>query len=255
MSTVVYVGSARIDERGQAYGGTPGDQTGGEVAIQRWYRHKLGWRVFRPVSAAAGRSIALCMRMACANTHIGYNQWRRDSLYTAAAPLGFDCGRVQTDVETDCSALVRVCLAFAGIQTPNFRTYNEPSVLLASGQFVELKGTLYTDAPDRLRAGDVLVTPTSGHTVVVLNDGNRADAGDVAEGGEDEMDLVKRGSRGSQVKTLQRLLNAVMGANLAVDGDFGSATDAAVRAYQEHRGLQIDGQCGRLTWEQLLKKE
>ena len=47
----VRVGSARIDERGKAYGGRAGDQTGRELSTQKWYLHKKGWRVFRQSSA------------------------------------------------------------------------------------------------------------------------------------------------------------------------------------------------------------
>ena len=43
----VMIGSARGDERGCAYGGAAGDQTGREVSAQAWYNHPKGWRVFR----------------------------------------------------------------------------------------------------------------------------------------------------------------------------------------------------------------
>ena len=57
---------------------------------------------------------------------------------------------------------------------------------------------------------------------------------------------LKVGSKGSQVRTLQTLLNAT-GANLLVDGDFGPKTDAAVKAYQRARGLVVDGVVGPQT--------
>ena len=38
----VRVGSARIDEQGKATGGKAGDQTGGEVSTQAWYKHSKG---------------------------------------------------------------------------------------------------------------------------------------------------------------------------------------------------------------------
>ena len=44
--------------------------------------------------------------------------------------------------------------------------------------------------------------------------------------------LLKKGSVGGDVKTLQELLNQ-LGAGLAVDGDFGSKTEAAVKAFQK----------------------
>ena len=171
----VRVGSARIDERGKAYGGKAGDQTGRELSTQKWYLHKKGWRVFRAKDRAAALKIAADMEAACKNNHIGYDQWQRNTLYKVAEPLGFDCGKVKTDCETDCSALVRVCCAYAGIMglPSDFRTGNMPANLLATGAFVELKGAKYTDQSAYLGRGDILVTRTNGHTVVVLDDGAR----------------------------------------------------------------------------------
>lgn len=67
-----------------------------------------------------------------------------------------------------------------------------------------------------------------------------------------ELPVLKKGSKLSEVKTLQRLLNA-FGATLIVDGSFGPATDAALRNFQKNRGLEVDGSCGPATWNALLK--
>ena len=174
----VTVGSARIDENGKARGGKAGSQNGKELATQAWYKHAKGWVVLRPIDPEQAERIALAMERAIANPHIGYDQGQRLTLYNYAKLVGFDTGRVTTNVETDCSALVRVCLAFAGIDTPSFTTANEAKVLLATGRFRQLTGAEYTDRSDRLRRGDVLVTRTQGHTVVVLSDGLLADNAD-----------------------------------------------------------------------------
>lgn len=62
---------------------------------------------------------------------------------------------------------------------------------------------------------------------------------------------IRSGSRGDSVKQLQQLLNQ-NGANIAVDGIFGSKTAAAVRNYQQSKGLSIDGIVGKNTWNSLL---
>jgi hypothetical protein len=67
-----------------------------------------------------------------------------------------------------------------------------------------------------------------------------------------ELSVLGKGDKGEQVKTLQRLLNA-FGANLIVDGDFGSKTKAALEAYQKSKNLVKDGICGIKSWESLLK--
>lgn len=63
--------------------------------------------------------------------------------------------------------------------------------------------------------------------------------------------VLRMGSSGSAVRDLQqRLLQA--GYNPGpIDGIFGSQTDRAVRAYQQARGLSIDGIVGPQTWAAL----
>ncbi|MDT0479856.1 MULTISPECIES: peptidoglycan-binding protein [Streptomyces] len=56
--------------------------------------------------------------------------------------------------------------------------------------------------------------------------------------------ILRKGSKGAAVKTLQKNLNTVMKSGLVVDGDFGAATDTAVRAFQKKYGLTVDGQYG-----------
>ncbi|MEV7240536.1 peptidoglycan-binding protein [Streptomyces sp. NPDC093248] len=56
--------------------------------------------------------------------------------------------------------------------------------------------------------------------------------------------ILRKGSTGPAVKTLQQNLNTVMGAGLDADGDFGPATDKAVRAFQTKYGLESDGEYG-----------
>lgn len=172
----VKIGSARIDENGKARGGKAGDQTGREVSTQSWYLHSKGWRVFRAKLPEAAALIADDMQAACNNPMIGYDQGQRGTLYDVAKKVGYNCAYVKTKCETDCSALVRVCCAYAGIMLPNFRTTDEASVLLKSGAFTELTGAKYQESSAYLRRGDILVTKTQGHTVVVLSNGSKAES-------------------------------------------------------------------------------
>lgn len=63
-------------------------------------------------------------------------------------------------------------------------------------------------------------------------------------------DMLFKGSRGNSVKELQKLLGFKVS---AVDGDFGSKTEAAVQAFQSANGLIVDGHVGPKTWAALLK--
>ena len=189
------------------------------------------------------------MRSACDNKNIGYNQWRRNTLYDAAAVWGFDIARVNTPVDTDCSALVRTCIAYAaGITTlpSSLRTGNMCSLILATGAFEELSGKEYTTKPDYLKAGDILCTKTSGHTVIVLTDGAKA--------GEKVYPTLRKGDKGADVANVQNLL---MQAGYALpkygaDGDFGDECLNAVKAFQKDNKLTVDGIVGAKTWAALL---
>jgi peptidoglycan hydrolase-like protein with peptidoglycan-binding domain len=63
--------------------------------------------------------------------------------------------------------------------------------------------------------------------------------------------LVREGDEQHPVQTLQYLLRA-RGHNLTVDGIFGPATAAAVRAFQQQEGLAVDGIVGPVTWSALI---
>lgn len=56
------------------------------------------------------------------------------------------------------------------------------------------------------------------------------------------MPTLRMGDRGDAVRVLQGVLN------VAVDGDFGPHTEAALRAYQSAEGILADGVCGPRTW-------
>lgn len=63
---------------------------------------------------------------------------------------------------------------------------------------------------------------------------------------------IAYGSRGNEVRDLQRRLNQ-SGYNIAVDGIFGSETQNAVKQYQKKMGLAVDGIVGDNTWASVLK--
>ncbi|HMP04174.1 MAG TPA: TIGR02594 family protein [Gemmatales bacterium] len=65
--------------------------------------------------------------------------------------------------------------------------------------------------------------------------------------------ILRRGSKGPDVKRLQQLLNEKLrpSPNLKPDGDFGPATEKAVRAFQTQARLGVDGVVGTQTWSAL----
>lgn len=58
--------------------------------------------------------------------------------------------------------------------------------------------------------------------------------------------LIKKGSKGTGAKWTQSMLQRI-GYRIAVDGDFGSASDKALRDFQTYWGLEVDGKSGQAT--------
>ena len=249
----VKIGSARMGENGKITGGKPGDQTGKEVSTQNWYAHSKGWRVFRARDAYARERIAKAMERACANHRIGYNQNQRNDLFNQVRDAGFDPAAAKRDTQTDCSALVRVCCRFAGIVVGNFNTATEASYLMNTGAFTELTGSEYTKSADRLCRGDILVTRTKGHTVVVLSNGKKADTAPAKPMVIGDR-ILRNGSEGEDVRQLQSML-IQLGYDCGrwgADGDYGDATEMAVEQFQRHWGLDADGEYGVKTHSMLM---
>lgn len=155
----VIIGSARHDEHGNCYsGGKSGDQTGQEVSTQKFYNHSKGWNVLRAKDNKVAEKLAEAMQIACGNKNIGYDQSER---------YGVIKHGINTKVKTecDCSSLVRACIIYAsGKDVGDFNTSNERSVILKSGLFKDVGSY---EQGDTLYNGDILVTRTKGHTVIV----------------------------------------------------------------------------------------
>lgn len=234
----IIIGSARIDECGTLYGGTEGDQKQtavpdrkGEVSLQNFYMHKKGWIILRTKEPMYAHNLAIAMEKACNNPNIGYDQHQRYGIlkYGTATKIKTEC---------DCSSLVRQCVKEATGKDPgDFTTANEVSKLLYTGLFDRIVCNNVAD----VNKGDILVTKTKGHTVIVVQ----------IEG----YPTLKKGSKGGYVKELQTLLKYSSTAPaLEIDGIFGPLTEIAVIAYQKMHGLKGDGIVGRLTWNSLKEQ-
>lgn len=231
------IGSARIDERGKASGGKAGDQKQtsspdykGEVSMQNFYVSSKGWYILRAKNPDIASKIALAMTIACNNPNIGYNQARRLDIIK-------DGNGTHTTQPTscDCSSLVRQCVRESGIEVGNFTTANEASVLMATGQFDKLTYKTGTT----LYLGDILVTKTKGHTVIVTSGATRSQNAIATP-------TVKMGTKGDNARLLQHNLNQC-GATLEEDGIFGKLSTAALVRWQYANKLTADGIYGKLS--------
>lgn len=170
----IIFGSARIDENGNIAGGAAGDQTGKEVSTQAYYMHSKGWYGLRPKSAEVAEKIATAMQQACDNPYIGYDQNQRNTVMTQLKKYG-SLAAIKTKCEADCSSLVRACIYQAtGKDVGDIYTGNLASALEASGLFEK---RFSVSSESQLYNGDVLVTKTKGHTVIVVSGRPRQSSG------------------------------------------------------------------------------
>lgn len=167
----ILIGSARVDERGTYTGGARGDQKQtekrdlkGEVSMQPFYIHKKGWYILRAKDDKHASALAKAIRTACNNKHIGYSQSDRYSIFEYGL-------KTKKDANCDCSSLVRKCIIEATGKDPgDFSTLNEASCLERTGLFhrrIEYKQGI------PLFNGDILVTMSKGHTVIVAGHANK----------------------------------------------------------------------------------
>lgn len=265
----VIIGSARHDEFGKLSGGAAGDQKqkigaggldwSGEVSVQNYYNNKSGWVGLRAKDPNLAAGLAFCMVVACNNANIGYDQANRLGVYKN----GVDT-KVKT--ETDCSGLIRACLKQCGHNVSNFTTSNEKAVLLATGLFTEVKISKASDCCD----GDILVTKSKGHTVIVVSGGkSRGWAKEVNPWPRPSKPVTSAAnakarkiksyvSSGDEVKWVQFELRQVsaefkkqIDANGGVDGKCGSTTVNYITLFQIMYGLTRDGVAGSKTCDKL----
>lgn len=246
----IMVSSARSDERGKYTGGKPGDQkqksktndTRGEVSMQAMYTHRRGWYILRPKKVSHADAIAELGIKAANNPNIGYSQSDR---------LGVVKHGINTKVKTnaDCSSLVRQAVREATGKDPgNFTTANEARVLAATGLFTKIAYVNQSKTP--VYNGDILVTKTKGHTVIVVS-GNprpRATVGNPYPVPTRTIKLTDPMMKGDDVGWVQYHLvrldcmpaKAANG-NSNIDRIFGGTSEAGVIAAQKRYGVEPNG--------------
>lgn len=157
---------------------------GPKVYTRPWYLHRKGWVLLRCMDADRREKIAEAMEKACANPAIGYDSHRerRGSLFRHVRTRGFDPTETTEAVSTDCSSLVRLCIAYAcgADMTGPLRTRYLPAVLADTGLFRFYDDPWLCASPDHLMRGDILCTPEKGHTVVVLDNGSAVETSRIA---------------------------------------------------------------------------
>ncbi|HRH31623.1 MAG TPA: peptidoglycan-binding domain-containing protein, partial [Candidatus Paceibacterota bacterium] len=68
----------------------------------------------------------------------------------------------------------------------------------------------------------------------------------------DDNVLMKKGSRGTRVGTVQKFL-VEYGIKLSIDNDYGDSVVAAVKKFQSEQKLSADGQAGPGTYKKMIE--
>ncbi len=259
----IKIGHASLDENRGIHGGAAGDQTGGEVYTRTWYN--ANWDVvLRPKNADLAEKSARACEAACANNKIGYDQYSRNTLYRYAKLVNFDLSKVTDECECDCSSLMHVCAIAGGAKLSygvnGLVTWNMVNAFVDSGDYEKLTDSKYLISGNYLKRGDILVRQ-SGHTAMALENGDLSGAETAGASPRPTesvttmltpLPLLKKGHKGEAVESMQTLLVLRGFDPQGVDGDFGSNTDEALRAFQKDRGLKVDGECGEQSWQRLI---
>ena len=176
----IKIGQASLGETG-GRGQQPGNQNGRELNFSNWYNgHWLG--ILRFKNAQEAEKAAQACEAGVRNQNIGYDMDGRNTAYKAAETVDFDLGRIDTPVETDCSAFMMLCAVSGGVTELKelFRKFGNSCTTYCmmhdwpkTGHFELLTGGMYLCSDEYLRRGDILVS--SGHTVMVLENGEKED--------------------------------------------------------------------------------
>lgn len=262
----VKIGHASSDEKGKISGGKAGDQTGKEVYTRNWYKHSKGWYTVIPTDPEMLEYIATAAERACANNDIGYDQTNNRSLWKNVKPYDYDPAKTTKAVETDCAELGALCAQYAlektgkKVEVADSYSANLLNNLVKTGYFKKLTSDKYTNQDSYLLRGMIQATRTKGHVWIILSNGSKASlkefyGNNVTITPEKPISFgdrtLKNGSTGEDVKQLQSYL-IQLGYDCGSwgnDGDFGDATEIAVKEFQTDHNLEIDGIVGSKTYD------
>jgi GH25 family lysozyme M1 (1,4-beta-N-acetylmuramidase) len=259
-----WISNSGSDERGQYNSGKAGDQTGKEWQLKAWYSRP--WSVvLRYPDIRVGLKIADLACAAALNDNIGYDQYQRTTYWTQLQAAGYDPSKIAVPCEEDCTAgvtanvkAVGVLMGIPALSAIPIDTYsaNMRSRFVSAG-FEALTASKYLKSPDYLLPGDILLYDGH-HAATNITYGAKVRPSKPVDTTTPPADvevpgisllgtrILRRGNAGADVEQLQKALMS-LGYDVGswgADGDFGSATDRAVRAFQRDHGLDADGEFG-----------
>lgn len=135
-------------------------------------------------------------------------------------------------------------------------TNGHTAMYCGDGRIVHARGQSYGSPQTGDQGSEIAVTPYSrSKWQYVLRYGGGATTAPTSTASRK---TVRYGSKGSDVLLLQQILNkksyrGYNGKPLEEDGEFGTNTLTAVRAFQRDNNLEVDGIVGKMTWSALTR--
>jgi GH25 family lysozyme M1 (1,4-beta-N-acetylmuramidase)/peptidoglycan hydrolase-like protein with peptidoglycan-binding domain len=167
-----------------------------------------------------------------------------NSMFAYAKTKGMDWGAIGTIPE-----IPGLAVTFSG----------HVGYYIGGGEVIEFKGFNYGCVQTKLKNGKW----THWYKLPFIDYGKAAETPSAPDASEEKNTLgsrlLKRGSKGDDVTELQRIL-VKLGYDLGsygdngdgIDGDYGAATEKAVRKFQSVQQIQVDGKYGSITHAALM---
>ncbi|WP_242892398.1 peptidoglycan-binding protein [Actinomadura litoris] len=122
---------------------------------------------------------------------------------------------------------------------------------LGGGRLQTIEANTSNACMRRVRSSAVIAG--YGRPAYTSSGGSSSGATDWQEAMVKRLPNLKKGAHGEHVESIQALLQARSHPEVVRDGDFGPATEAAVKAVQKWGGVDADGEVGPKTWPVLLR--
>ena len=177
----------------------------------------------------------------------GYMYHGSDTMYRKYC---VDKGELSKGKRTDCAVLKPGTAVFVW----NGSNYSHVGLYVGAGIVIEAMGTIKGVTTTKVSAGkwthwgELLGVDYSNNPEVNAQTPEPSREGKV-------WPTLRKGSKGDSVKECQTLLEKAgySVGSCGIDGDFGRATLAAVKAFQKDHGLVVDGIVGPVTRKELMK--
>ena len=220
---------------------TDPDRAQGRAYGSKWIGHK--------VADCSGLFSWACKQLG------GYMYHGSDTMYRKYCA---NKGELNKGKRTDCGTLKPGTAVFVW----NGKKYSHVGLFIGGDTVIEAMGTINGVTTSKVTAGK-WTNWGELQGVDYSSAGNDTPSDVIPTGAADGVErsytgsrrILRKGSKGASVTELQTML-LKLGYDLGpcgIDGDFGKATEAAVRSFQSDHRLVVDGIAGKNTWAELEK--